>query len=327
MNDYNFQNEIGRNMNNNYSNSKNNSKFSSTYHVFNNMNNQNIFSQNEKNDIELKSNNMYNNQNSNYNNNDNNKDEDDKIYENHIKEIIKVIPKEKRNQFFTDEELNSMDYKYVIEIDNRSFFQYYWSLLKKKHLILSTFCSNQDYNIFTLKFALFLISFCLYFCSNGFFFSDSTMHKIYKDEGVFKILYQIPQILYSSILTGVISFILRNLSLSQNNILKVKQKKNILDAKQKSIQILRCLKIKFVIFFLFGFLLLLFFWYYLAAFCAVYQNTQKHLVIDTLTSFGLSMVYPFGVNLLPGTMRFPAINEREKKQECLYKISKIVAFI
>ena len=58
-------------------------------------------------------------------------------------------------------------------------------------------------------------------------------------------------------------------------------------------------------------------------FCAIYTNTQNHLIKDTLISFGLSLIYPFGIYLLPGFFRIPALSKRKNKRECLYKVSKI----
>ena len=101
-------------------------------------------------------------------------------------------PKDYRN--INDQELNTLEYIIAIKLDKRSYFQYYWSLLKKKQLILFVILPSNDYNLFSLKLALFLLSFSLYFTINGFFFSDETMHKIHEDNGAFDIIYQIPQI-------------------------------------------------------------------------------------------------------------------------------------
>ena len=73
-------------------------------------------------------------------------------------------------------------------------------------LILFTFLPANDYNIMSLKISLFIVSFSLYFTINAFFFNDEAMHKIYKENGVFDILYQIPQILYSSIIPTIITY-------------------------------------------------------------------------------------------------------------------------
>ena len=88
----------------------------------------------------------------------------------------------------------------------------------------------------------------MYFTINGFFFSDSTMNKINEDKGAYNILYQIPQILYSTIISAIINMILKRLSLSENQIIAIKSQKYFLMAKRKSISIKRCLNIKLSIF-------------------------------------------------------------------------------
>ena len=98
-------------------------------------------------------------------------------------------------------------------------------------------------------------------------------------------------------------------------------------AVKKSKNIEKCINIKFTIFFLLSCILLLFFWYFISCFCAVYKNTQFILIKDTLVSFALSMLYPFGLNLLPGMLRIPAIRAKNKDKKCIYKISGLIAII
>ena len=153
------------------------------------------------------------------------------------------------------------------------------------------------------------------------------MHKIHEENGTFNLIYQIPQILYSSIITTVINMILKLLSLSEKNILVLKQENEINLAMRKSKTIEKCLRIKFIIFFLLSNLFLFFFWYFISCFCAVYTNTQIILIKDTLVSFGLSMLYPFGLNLLPGLFRIPALRTKNKDKKCIYKTSLLISYI
>ena len=87
------------------------------------------------------------------------------------------------------------------------------------------------------------------------------------------------------------------------------------------------LRFKFILYFIFGVVFLLFFWYYLSMFGAVYINSQFHLLIDTLESFGYSLLYPFGLCLIPGLFRIPALSDSKKQKEYLYKFSKILQMI
>ena len=248
----------------------------------------------------------------------------------------KIIPSTKKNNKnskrenannFNDEELNSLSYKEALDYDKRTYIQYYWALIKKKQLILFTFVLNNDYNIFTIKLALFLFSFSLYFCVNTLFFEDKTMHNIYINKGKLNILNQIPIILYSSIISAVISTIIKLFALSEKEILKIRKMKNTSESLKKSSKLAKALKLKFNIFFFISFLFLVLFWYCIAAFCAVYKNTQKILIKSTLSSFGLSLIYPFGLNLFPGLFRIPSLRAISKDKECLYKTSQIIALI
>ena len=72
---------------------------------------------------------------------------------------------------------------------------------------------------------------------------------------------------------------------------------------------------------------MVFFWYFIASFCCIYNNTQIILINDTISSFVLSMLYPFGLNLLPGMFRIPALRAPRKDKKCLYRTSTLVALI
>jgi len=226
-----------------------------------------------------------------------------------------------------DKEMNSLPYEKAIEIDKRSYCQYYISLLKKKQLFLFTFIPTNDYNLMSLKISLFLVSFSLYITINAFFFDDDTMHKIYKSSGGYNILSQISHILYSSIIPTVINILLKTLSLSEKDILNIKEEKDLKNIIQKSKNIEKYIKIKFILFFIISLFLMLIFWYFISCFCAVYNNTQAILFKETLISFFLSNLYSFAINLLPGIFRIPSLKTEKKDKKCLYTFSQIIALI
>ena len=155
------------------------------------------------------------------------------------------------------------------------------------------------------------------------------MHEIYKEKGNYNFIYQLPNILYSTIISGVNNAIITYLSLSEKNILKIKNanEKNYDNLNLFTSKIKKCLIIKIILYFSLNFIFLILYWYYLGCFCAVYKNTQIHLIKDTLLSFVLSLLYPFGLSLLPGVLRIPSLNSEIKDKECMYKISKLIQFI
>ena len=153
------------------------------------------------------------------------------------------------------------------------------------------------------------------------------MHQIYKDSGMVNYVKQLAAIIYSSIIPAIINIILKILSLSENSILKLKNQKDINQALEMSKKIQKSMKIKFIIFFILCYVLLFFFWYFITCFCGIYKNTQKVLIIDTLISFCMSMIYPVVINLLPGIFRISALRAINKDKKCIYQISGYIALI
>ena len=164
--------------------------------------------------------------------------------------------KEKNNQIsieLNDYELNSSSYEDAIKYDHRTYFEYYLSLIRTKQVVIFTFYTYNDYNSRILKIFLFLFSFGLFYIVNALFFNDSTMHQIYEDHGAFNFIYQIPQILYSTIISIVIRTILSLLSLSEKNIIEIKNQKNLEAANNTAKEKQKCLLIKFILFFIISF--------------------------------------------------------------------------
>ena len=256
------------------------------------------------------------------------KNKDDK--ENKVKINMNVNfsndTKEKNNNNipYNDYELNSLAYVEALKYDNRTYFQYYFSLLKARHLFFFAFYPNNDYNSQIIKILLFLFSFDLYYTINALFFTEGTIHEIHQKSGKYDFIYHLPQIFYSTIISSVINIIIKFFSLTQKNILDIKSEKDINIYKNKLSKLLKCLKIRFICFYILSFIFLILFWYYLSCFCAVYRNTQIYLINDTLISFGISLLYPFGIVLIPGFFRIPSLRDINQNKECLYNFSKII---
>ena len=247
-----------------------------------------------------------------------------------INENIKneeIITKCKKIMEYNDEEINTLDYELALKYDKRTYCQYYTSLLKTKHIFIYTFYNNNDYNSKIIKYDLFFINFAIFYTVNALFFNDDTMHKIYVDQGSYNFIYQLPQIICSSLISGVLNALFKFLALSQSNILNLKKIKVKSDLDKKINDLNNKLEIKWISFFILSFILLLFFWYYLSAFGAIYRYTQIHLIKDTLISFGLSLIYPFGIYLLPGLFRIPSLSNINNKKSYCYKISLIIQMI
>ena len=247
---------------------------------------------------------------------------------NTLEEIAKKDNEEKKYKNilnYTEYELNNLSYERALIIDKRTFSQYYLSLLKSGHLLFFSFYSNnKDYNVYVIKIFLLFFFFEVYLTINTVFFDDNTMHKIYIDKGHFNLIYQIPQIIYSYIISTVITLIIKYLSLSQKSIVKMKQESDDENLDSKYNELIKELRLKFVIFFIISFFILITFGYYNICFCGIYENTQMHLIKDTLISFILSLLYPFGIYLIPSIFRINALQDKNRDKNCLYKFSELI---
>ena len=149
------------------------------------------------------------------------------------------------------------------------------------------------------------------------------MHKILEDGGDFNFIYQLPQIAYSTIISMIIDFATSSLALSQDDVLDIKNHKNLKTIDEAAKRKKHLIRIKSIFFFITNFLLTLLFWYYLGCFCAVYKNTQYHLIKDTLISYGIGIVTPFATFFIPGIFRIPALKKFTPRNKKLYKFSKL----
>ena len=234
---------------------------------------------------------------------------------------------DKNLQNLNFQELNSLDYEEAIKIDKRTYKEYYCQLLRRRHIIMFTFFPINDYNLISFKFILFLIAISLYMIVNAFFFSSNRLHEIYKTNGRYNLILQIPQFIYSTLISTVINLILRQLSLSESNILAIKKENNLMRCYNRVKKIRFFLRIKFIFFICLTFLLIIFFWYYLSCFCAIYSNTQIILIKDVIGSICITMVYPFGAYLIPGFFRITALRAENHDKEGMYKFSRILSLL
>ena len=234
------------------------------------------------------------------------------------KSIIEIETNEKLNNF----ELNGLDFYKAIKYDNRTFIQKYWEALKREHPILFTFFVCDDYNLIYIKLVRFIFLIATDIIMNVFFFSDESMHKLYINYGKYDFIQQIPQILYSTIITKLIEIIICYLSLTDKHIYQIKK----LRLNNSSInEEFKNIKIKLVLFFLFSFILIILYWYAISAFCSVYKNTQIAFIKDWVFSLLLDIILPFAIYLIPSALRIYSIKYKNYKCSVfIYKLSEII---
>jgi len=222
----------------------------------------------------------------------------------------------------TDNELNDLSYIDALKIDKRTYCEYYFSLIRSKNLLFFSFHPKFDFNSRIIKIYLFFFDFATNFFVNALFFTDETMGKINKDKGAFNFIYNLPQTIYSCIISNIVIETINMLALSEQNFIEYKNKTKILKISKAARRLTKYLKMKFVLFFFLNLILLGLYWIYLSCFSAVYKNTQIHLIKDTLISFGTTFIIPFGIYLIYGIFRILAL--KNDKRRIIYMINRIL---
>lgn len=197
----------------------------------------------------------------------------------------------KKHPKYTDEELNLMNFMDSLENDKRSFTDIYISLLKYKQIIYFSF-KLKDFNIQIIKTSLFFFVITLLFWFNLVVFTKNTLERIYYSQGSYDFFYFIGRILYSTIFSCAIYYLLCLCVLSHPIIIKLKNSKETLHPNEKIHLFFRMYKFRVMVFFLFEFLVIFLVWYYMSCFCVIYSNSQRHLFINVTISFIICNIYP-----------------------------------
>ena len=85
------------------------------------------------------------------------------------------------------------------------------------------------------------------------------MHKIYIDKGSYNFIYQLPQIIYTTSISGILNAFIKYLGFSEKNILKLKEG-DIKDINKRETESKKTLKIKFLFFYIINFIILISFY-------------------------------------------------------------------
>ena len=158
---------------------------------------------------------------------------------------------------------------------------------------------------------------------NGLFFVHETMYK--KQTGDLSFAQKIPQFVFSILVTHAIEVILCYLSMTDVHYYEIKALPQEEKKDEKIFDILACMQRKLTGFFIFTFLLFLFHWYFISAFCAVYQNTQVIFLRDCGISVLTSLIDPFIIYALTCALRAISLSKCcKKKLCCVYKLSDLI---
>ena len=225
----------------------------------------------------------------------------------------------------TSEELSLMEYEEAIKNDKRNWSQIYFAYLIDKNFFFNTFISESFINIRSIKINLFCFRLEVIFVFNALFFTEKYISKAYYNNGKLKIITSLPKALYSCLVSILATIIFKLFTNNKKEIYKaIKEKDDKIEYNDLVKIILERIKIKFIIFFIIQIILSFIFFYYITAFCAVYQNSNLYWLYGCLETLAIDFVIPFIYCLLLASLRYFGII---KRIQFFYKFGNILDII
>ena len=224
----------------------------------------------------------------------------------------------------TYNELNSLSYQDALVFDQRTLSQYYISIIMTKQLLAFTFHCKNDYNSKIMKIGFLLYIIVIYLVVNTLFIDVSALYQLFISQGYIGILYDPIKIILTTLVSLAIKNILFYIVFTEENIVSLRNL-NFIPNRARIKTVMTIITLKFHLFFVLGIFSLIFFWVYIASFFTIFKKTQIFVIRNSLISFGISMVIPIILGVIPSSLRQAALANREKKNKlCFYLTTKII---
>ena len=214
---------------------------------------------------------------------------------------------------YNDKEINQLDYEEAIIYDKRNFCKIFWCTLKEKQTLINTFFVKDALKPFSIRLLFLIFSFSCYFVINGFLYNEEYVSTKLKSEGT-KTFYEyisdsIERILYTSIVGGIISFIIGILFNTEKKIDNMinKNKNNKILLKGEIAKIYRCNNIRIISFIIIQIILMILFIIYIFCFCYVYPNNKLDWFESSLIVIAIMQTISFFNSFLLSLIKYLSI--------------------
>ena len=235
---------------------------------------------------------------------------------------IKCKFNKKLNFNFSNNDMQEFDFEEAVMYDDRSYIKMYWGFLSDSQMILDTFFNKNNFDSFAIKLSFLVFTFQTNFFLNALFYSDEYISDAYHNNGVLNIISGLPKSIYSCIASILMNNLLKLLSSSKSELIKIKRKKIEFHNYKKIINIkLSKLRKKLIIYYIFVFLFQLFFLYYVTIFCAVYIYSQKYWLLGCFESIGIDFLSALIGCIFLALFKYISI---KKQMKCLFVFTNII---
>ena len=224
---------------------------------------------------------------------------------------------------FENNEIDEMVYEDAVQYDKRKFTKVFSRNILQKMFFTGPFMSIHAIEPFFVRLLTFFLLLALYYALNGLFFSEAYISNTFASEGnnkvKFFIKHQLPMCILAAFIGAVVTALIMLFAFSRRRFMTViEEEKDHESFLKRTHKVMRCLKIRLVIFVVLDVILMLAFWYYVSAFGAVYQKSQIPLLIGMVITVVFVLIFQIIYALLVTLMRYIGL---KCKCLCLYTLS------
>ena len=229
---------------------------------------------------------------------------------------------------FIEPSFDGMDYDDIVEIDKRTFFQYFCEKIKEDQMIINTFFILDFIKPKSIKIAIFIMDINFYFLVNGLFYSDSYISELFnssEEENLFSFVPRlVNRFVYSTIIIKIIGYIINFFFIEEIKIKNIllTNTNDLLNLKYEMTEILRSIIKRIRILIIINYIILIFSWYFLSCFSNVYPHIIREWILSSLLIFIIMQTIPLILALIGTCIRFISIRFESEK---LFKLSLLLS--
>ena len=220
--------------------------------------------------------------------------------------INKKFTKNKKsiNYYFIIEKNYDFNLPFLEEIETeKNFFKIFFTIFKNTFPIFRSIFLISKYELICLNISVYIFSLSINFTLNGLFFTNDVISKRHK--GSVSFISTILRSIYSSII-GIFIMVIPKKLIFYFPIMEtiIKEVKNQIKLSIYLKKLIRIVKFKIFLYFLFVLIFNILFIYYITCFCAIYKCSQIEWFLGGLRSFFISFLVSFVSSLLVTILRF-----------------------
>ena len=224
---------------------------------------------------------------------------------------------------YLETQFDDMDYDEAIRKDHRKFGECFMDKLRDNQIIINTFCSDEPTKPRAIKIIFLILQFDLYFFINGLFYDEEYISKIYHlDKDTFFTMAErfFDNLIYAALAGVIINYIMEFFFIEEQKIKKIlkMEKDNIFILKYEMINILKSIKIRYLIFIIITFITTLIALIHIFCFNIVYYHTQTEWIVFSFIIILSIQILSFAACLLQTALRFISFRFKSEK---LFKLS------